>query len=87
MMTTDLLNILRCPETRSELSEAPLDIVARINSAIREGRLVNRAGNRVEQPIDGGLMRTDGAVLYPIIDHIPVLLQGDGISLDQLSTN
>jgi uncharacterized protein len=84
MLTTNLIHLLCCPEDRSKLTAADDDLVKRVNAAIREGRLVNRAGTQFEQPLDGGLVRADGRVMYPVIDGIPVLLQGDGISLDQL---
>jgi uncharacterized protein YbaR (Trm112 family) len=76
--------MLCCPEDRSALSVAGGDLVKRANTAIREGRLLNRAGTQLDQPLDGGLVRADGRVMYPVIDDIPVLLQGDGILLDQL---
>jgi uncharacterized protein YbaR (Trm112 family) len=84
MLRSDVLAILRCPEDRSELTAASEAIVNQVNAAIREGRLVNRARKRVERVIDAGLIRADGAWLYPIIDQIPILLRDDAISLDQL---
>jgi len=69
------------------LSPAGDDLVRRINAAIRDGRLTNLAGKRLEETIDGGLVREDGALLYPIIDDIPVLLRDDAISLDELTTD
>jgi uncharacterized protein YbaR (Trm112 family) len=39
----------------------------------------------LETPLDGGLVRADGQVLYPIIDRIPVLLVDEGILLAQNS--
>jgi len=69
------------------LSPASDDMVRRINAAIRAGRLTNLAGKRLEETIDGGLVREDGALLYPIIDEIPVLLRDDAISLDELTTD
>jgi uncharacterized protein YbaR (Trm112 family) len=60
-------------------------MLQQINARIRDGRLVNRSGNRLGETIDGGLVRADGAVLYPIIDDIPVLLRDDAIALDQLA--
>ncbi len=83
-MQNDLLAILRCPEDQSRLSPASSDMVQQINARIREGRLVNRSGKRLDELIDGGLVRADGAVLYPIIDDIPVLLRDDAIALYQL---
>jgi uncharacterized protein YbaR (Trm112 family) len=87
MLQGELLAILRCPEDRTPLSAAGDDLVSRLNAAIREGRLTNRAGKSLEGPLDGGLIRTDGAVLYPIIDHIPVLLRDDGIALERFANS
>lgn len=84
MLQSTLLAILRCPEDRSQLSVASPDVVNRVNAAIRQGRLVNRIGKQLERTLDGGLVREDGAILYPIIDEIPVLLRDDAISLDQI---
>jgi uncharacterized protein YbaR (Trm112 family) len=84
MLSSELLTILRCPDDRSTLAAANDTVVDRVNEAIRDARLVNRAGNRIEQLIDGGLLRADGAFLYPIVDQIPVLLRDDAIPMDQL---
>ncbi len=84
MLQNELLNILRCPQDHSQLSPTSDDMLLRINAAIRAGRLTNLAGKHLEVSIDGGLVREDGAFLYPIIDDIPVLLRDDAISLDQL---
>ncbi len=84
MLKRELLTILRCPEDGSRLSPASDDLVRRINAAIRDGRLLNRAGKSLEGSLDGGLVREDGAILYPINDDIPVLLRDDGIPLEQL---
>jgi uncharacterized protein YbaR (Trm112 family) len=84
MLQNELLNILRCPENHSQLSPASDDMIARVNAAICGGRLTNVGGKRLEKTIDGGLIRADGAVLYPIIDDIPVLLRDDAIAMDQL---
>jgi uncharacterized protein YbaR (Trm112 family) len=83
-MREDLLKVLRCPEDRSALSLADRALVDRVNSAIRAGRLRNRGGHAVGHPIDGGLVRAAGDLLYPIVDEIPVLLQDEAIPLDQV---
>ena len=80
-MRPEILAILRCPEDRSPLSVATSDVVEQTNAAIRAGRLRNRAGRPVEQPIDGGLVRERGDMLYPVIDGIPVLLPDEAIEL------
>ncbi len=82
MIRPELLKMLVCPETRSELSVAPADLIARLNQAIASRQLINKAGEKLERKLDGGLLRADGRVLYPIIDDIPMLLVDEGISLD-----
>jgi uncharacterized protein YbaR (Trm112 family) len=76
-----LLEILRCPQSRTRLRLAEADVVARINRAISAGQLVNVAGERVDRPIDGGLIREAGDLLYPIVDQIPVLLPDEAIAV------
>ena len=85
MLQPELFAILRCPDNQSRLSQASDDIVRRINAAIRDGRITNRAGKHPEEQIEGGLVREDGAYVYPIIDGIPVLLRDDAIPLNQIN--
>lgn len=79
-----LLEILRCPQSRTRLHAADGDTVARLNRLIAAGALTNLAGERLERPLDGGLVREAGDVLYPILDHIPVLLPDEAIDLSRL---
>ena len=83
-MRAEILPILRCPEDHTPLAIADDALVGEVNAAIRAGRLDDRAGKRVEQTIDGGLVRAAGDVLYPIVDQIPVLLVDESIALCQL---
>jgi uncharacterized protein len=84
MISQELLDILICPECRTPLTVAEPALVERVNAAIRAGGLKNRCGEAVAQPIDGGLLRQDGAWMYPIVDGIPVLLLDESIPLEQL---
>jgi uncharacterized protein YbaR (Trm112 family) len=84
VISKELLDILRCPEDRTPLTLADAELVARCNQAIAERRLKNKAGLAVERDFDGGLIRADAKILYPIIDDIPVLLIDEGIALSQL---
>ena len=77
----ELLAILVCPESRQPLSEAGPALVARLNGEIAAGRLRNAGGEAVKERLDGGLVRADGKVLYPVRDDIPVLLVEEGIAL------
>jgi len=83
MIRPELLKILVCPEDRSPLELASGELVARINRAVSAGKLMNKAGRTVERPLDGGLVRADRAVLYPIVDDIPMLLVDEAIPLSQ----
>ena len=78
----ELLKILCCPETHQPLSEAPPDLVTRLNTDIAAGKVMNRAGQTVAESIAGGLLREDGKLLYPIRNDIPVLLIDEGLPLD-----
>ena len=66
--------MLRCPEDRSPLAWSTPRLIARINAAIDAKTLRNRGGELVTRQIEGGLVRADGAYLYPIVDGIPILL-------------
>ncbi len=83
MVDPQLLAILVCPETRTPLHAADEALIARLNREAAEGRLRNRAGQAVEGPIEGGLIRQDGKLLFPIIDGIPVMLVDEAIPLEQ----
>jgi len=85
MLAPDFLNILRCPDDRSTLVEVDAGLLAALNRAVEQGRLRNRGGEIVERPLDGGLVRNDGAYLYPIFDGIPVLIVDEGIALAQIN--
>ena len=84
MITPELLAMLRCPEDHSRLTAADAALLARLNAAVASGRLKNRAGQTIEKPLDGALVRADGQVAYPIIDEIPILLVDEGIRLAEM---
>lgn len=84
MIRDKLLEMLVCPEDRSPLTSAAPELLARLNQGITAGRIKNRAGQTVEQTLEGGLVRRDGKLLYPIIDDIPNMLLDEAISLEQL---
>jgi uncharacterized protein YbaR (Trm112 family) len=84
MLGPKILATLRCPEDHSAVSLASESLITEINTAIRGGRLRNRAGQIVENQFDGGLTRASGDIMYPIIEGIPVLIRDEGVPLAQL---
>ena len=81
MVDQSLLDILVCPETKQPLSVADAAVLDRLNAAIRKGGVTNRGGQAVSTPIDEGLVRKDGSVLYPVRDDIPIMLIDEAIPL------
>jgi uncharacterized protein len=84
MIDQKLLAMLVCPTDHTPLTIAPERVVARVNRAITTGRVRNQGGQPLSQPIDGGLLRGDNTLLYPILDGIPVLLTNEAIPLAQI---
>ena len=81
MIDKDLLEILACPETHQPLALAGDDAVAALNTKIEAGECTNVGGDKVTHKLDGGLVREDGTILYPIRDGIPVLLIDEGLKV------
>lgn len=67
-MDKELLEILCCPATHQPLSVAGEKALA-------------EAGVRLGKPLQEGLLREDGQVLYPVLNGIPLLLVEEGVSL------
>jgi uncharacterized protein YbaR (Trm112 family) len=84
MIDRELLDILVCPETKEPVRLAEADLVERVNRSVSGGSLRNRGGENVTQPIDGGLVREDGKLLYPIREDIPIMLIDEAILLEDL---
>ena len=85
MIDQQLLDILACPETREAVSPADEALIERINRKIDAGQVVNRAGEKVTEPVDGGLVREDGRYLYAIRNDIPIMLVEQAIPLEGIA--
>jgi uncharacterized protein YbaR (Trm112 family) len=81
MIDKELLKILACPETKEPVALAEQAVIDDINRRIEQGEVLNRGGKKVENKIQGGLVRQDGAYLYPIEDDIPIMLIDEAIPL------
>lgn len=87
MISPELLEMLQCPEARQPLRLAPSELIAQANQAITARRLHNRAGELLEKPLDAGLLREDGKLLYPVYDEIPVLLVDEAIDAQAIAAS
>ncbi len=83
MFDKQLLRMLVCPTDHTPRAPAGEQVVARVNRAIAAGQVANRAGRVLDQAIDGGLLRADKTLLYPIFDSIPLLLVDEAIPMVQ----
>ncbi len=84
MVDASLVAILACPETHQPVKVADEATVSKVNAAIAAGSLKNRDGEAVSEAIESGLIREDGAYLYPVREGIPVMLIGEAIALSTL---
>ena len=80
----ELLAILCCPETKQDVRLFTRAELAALNEKIAEGNVKNASGVAVTEKLDGGLLRADKKILYPIREDIPVMLIEEGILMEGL---
>ncbi len=83
IIAKDLLAILCCPETKQGIRLLEPKLVEQLNQRIAKGELKTKGGQPVSEKIDGGLLRNDEAVVYPIRDQIPIMLIEEGILIEK----
>ena len=82
-ISKDLLEILCCPRTKIPVEMLPEDRLARLNARVSEGAVKYYDDSPVEEPLQEGLITTDGKLIYRIDDEIPVMLVEKAIAADQ----
>ncbi len=80
----ELLAILCCPDTKQVVTLAEESLIQKLNAAVARGGVKNLGKRPVSDVLDGGLIRADQQILYPIRDNIPVMLIEEGIPLEQI---
>lgn len=83
MVDKELLEILCCPETKQDLTLIQGTTINKLNTLIKEGKLKNRVGETVKEPMDAGLLREDKKYLYMIREDIPIMLIDEAIPYDE----
>jgi uncharacterized protein YbaR (Trm112 family) len=86
MVHAELLKLLQCPEDGSRLHEAEPELLDKLIKAQAAGTLRNRSGDAIQTPLDGGLVRADGKLLYPVLDGLPIMLVDQAILLDDYTS-
>ena len=81
----DILSILCCPETKQDVGLADSELINRLNDRIEKKEIKNKGGQIVTERLDGGLLRADQKILYPIRQDIPVMLIEEGILIEGLT--
>jgi len=74
-----LLEILCCPETKQAVTLLDAASLHVLNRKIANGEVQNAGGNPVKEPLDGGLIRSDKKVTYPVREMIPIMLVEEGL--------
>ncbi len=86
MLDSELLNILRCPQTGLRLEIGDQQLVSQINQWIDARKLRDASGGLIEEPLEGLLVTTDHSTAHAIRHGIPTLIPGESIPLSQLQS-
>ena len=82
MISAELLDLLRCLDTRGPLQLLTPAELQSLNQLIAEGRIVNRAGKQRQEPLEGGLINEQRSVVYPIDAGIPVMIREEAFDVE-----
>lgn len=83
MIDEKLIEMLRCPVEGGTLKMADTSLIAKVNQGIEHGEIRDPVGQRIEAPIEGGLVNEAGTRLYPIRNSIPTLVADEAILLGE----
>ena len=86
-MKKSLLQILTCPVTLKGVALAKDRQLEELNAAIKAGKVTNRSGDTLSDPLAEALISDDGKFAYPVADGIPVLIESQAIEVGQWAEN
>ena len=81
MLDPEFVKILVCPDNRTPVRVASEQEITNLNQKIEDGTLQNIGGRKVNDRLDGGLIRAAGDRLYPVRKNIPIMLVEEAIKL------
>jgi uncharacterized protein YbaR (Trm112 family) len=85
LLSDEIIKILCCPKTKLPLKLLDQSAIDKINKEIENGELKYFTGDTVHDKIDGGFLRIDGKLLFPIKNEIPVLIMDEAIDIPIIS--
>lgn len=75
---SELIQMLRCPVTKSPLLEAPAEVIISLNRRIESGEINDQRGEKLD-PLEKGLINESQSLLFPIRGGILVLSEEQAI--------
>ncbi len=85
IITSDILQMLRCPADGGALVLADRELVEQVNVAIRNGTARDQLDARIDAPIDAGVVNSARDRLYPIRENIPTLIADNAIRIGEMT--
>ncbi len=79
-----VLELIRCPVTHDPFRVASGRELAAINQRVAAGKVLNRSGQVVTQPLDAALVNRSGTLIAPVFGGIITLLADEMIPADSL---
>ena len=80
-MDSQLLILLRCPETHGSLRAATPAELEHFNAAIRNSGVHNRNGEAISELLDDCLICDSAGLCYPVRDGLALLLTGEAFDV------
>lgn len=77
----ELIRLIRCPVTKTRLSEADNALIEQLNQQISQQTLTDQTGQAVGTKLDGGFVNEDKSLLLPVRGGIVVLTADQAISM------
>jgi len=80
----ELLCVIRCPKEGTSLAIASDSLLHEINRKIAAGQVRDAMDQRVDEPLEAGLVTVSGHRLYPVRGGIASLVADEAIELHDL---